>query len=181
MNRRALLGAAATIAAASLAPRKATAAAAIRPPGALARGDFERACIGCYRCAEVCPPLAIQFPPVLGLAEALPYLDTRARACVLCMKCTVVCPTGALEPVAPAEVKMGVPQLHRDRCLTWSGTGNCRLCHEVCPYPERAVELVGPQLAPLFHPEGCVGCGLCEEACPEEARAIRIVPKDASK
>lgn len=185
MKRRALLGAAVTAAAAALAPRRALAAKAIRPPGALPPSEFERACIGCYRCAEVCPPLAIQFPPVLGLSAALPFLDTRARGCVLCMKCTQVCPTGALEPIADqpatiaAEVKMGVPELHRDRCLTWSGTGNCRLCHEVCPYPERAVELVGPKLAPLFHPNGCVGCGLCEEACPEEARAIRIVAKGA--
>jgi NAD-dependent dihydropyrimidine dehydrogenase PreA subunit len=38
------------------------------------------------------------------------------------------------------------------------------------------VELVGPRMAPLFHPEACVGCGLCEEACPEEAQAIRIRP-----
>jgi ferredoxin-type protein NapG len=181
VNRRALLCAGAGTLAAALAPHQTRAAAAIRPPGALAAPEFERACIGCYRCAEVCPPLAIQFSPRLGLSEALPYLDTRAHACVLCMKCTRVCPTGALAPVEAdaetiaAQVRMGVPVLHRDRCLTWSASGNCRLCHEVCPYPERAVELVGPRLAPLFHPEACVGCGLCEEACPDQARAIRIV------
>jgi NAD-dependent dihydropyrimidine dehydrogenase PreA subunit len=38
------------------------------------------------------------------------------------------------------------------------------------------VALVGPQQAPHFTPEQCVGCGLCEEACPEQARAIRIIP-----
>lgn len=182
MKRRTLIGAAVSAAAAALVPRRARAGEPIRPPGALKPGDFERACIGCYRCAEVCPPLAIQFPPRLGLEEAVPYVDTRARGCVLCMQCTNVCPTGALQPIAArseviaVEVRMGVPQLHRDRCLPWSGTGNCRLCHEVCPYADRAVELVGPQLGPLFHPDACVGCGLCEEACPSEARAIRIVP-----
>ena len=98
------------------------------------------------------------------------------------MACTEACPTGALAriPAIPervaAEVRIGVPVLDRKTCLPWSGEGVCRLCAYVCPMGSRAVELVGPQQAPLFHPEGCVGCGLCEEACPEEARAIRIAP-----
>ncbi len=184
MNRRTLIGAAITAVAAAIAPKKARAEARIRPPGALQPGAFERACIGCYRCAEVCPPLAIRFPARLSGQEAIPYLDTRDRACILCMKCTEVCPTGALTPISPElkvmaeQVRMGVPKLKRDRCLPWSGAGTCRLCHEVCPYADAAVELVGPQLAPQFHAEACVGCGLCEEACPEEAQAIRIVPEE---
>jgi ferredoxin-type protein NapG len=187
MKRRVFIGGALTAAVLSLSPKKAHANEKVRPPGALPDGGFERACIGCYRCAEVCPPLAIKFPPVWGLEGALPYLDTRDRGCVLCMKCTQACPTGALEPTAAepevvfAKVRMGVPKLARNRCLPWSGAGNCRLCHEVCPYPDRAVELVGPQLGPLFHPEACVGCGLCEEACPDQARAIKIVVEEKKK
>lgn len=182
MNRRELVGAIAAVLALSLASRKANARPRLRPPGALERGAFEQACIGCYRCAEVCPTTAIRFPSGLSVDAALPYLEPREAACVLCMQCTQVCPTGALlplaaEPVAVQQaVRIGVPVLTRSRCLPWSGAGVCRLCFDVCPYPNSAVELVGGRLGPLFHPEACVGCGLCEEACPDGAHAIQIVP-----
>jgi ferredoxin len=183
VNRRKLIGAlAAAIGLGVLPRRKATAAARLRPPGALDRGAFEQACIGCYRCAEVCPTTAIRFPSPARLDAALPYVEPRDAACVLCMQCTLVCPTGALLPLVaelPAmqkSVKMGWPKLTRPRCLPWTGAGVCRLCFEVCPYQGSAVELVGEQLGPLFHAEACVGCGLCEEACPDGAHAITIVP-----
>jgi NAD-dependent dihydropyrimidine dehydrogenase PreA subunit len=76
--------------------------------------------------------------------------------------------------VIAREVHIGTPKLNRAQCLPWTGQGVCRLCYQVCPYPDRAVEVVGPQKAPLFHPEACVGCGLCEEACPDAAHAITI-------
>lgn len=167
MKRRVFIAA---VAATALLPARARPSPRIRPPGALAPDEFESACIGCWRCAEVCPPKAIRFE------GGLPVVDTHERACTLCMKCPSVCPTGALTPVPAEAVRMGTPVLDRKACLPWSGTGNCRLCHLVCPYPDQAVELVGAQAAPLFHPEACVGCGLCEEACPDIARAIRIEP-----
>lgn len=183
MNRRRLIGAIAAAVTLGLVPqRKARASTLLRPPGALARGVFEQTCIGCYRCAEVCPTTAIRFPTGLSLEAALPYLEPRAAACVLCMQCTQVCPTQALKPLVAEPhavqqtVKIGQPKLARNRCLPWTGSGVCRLCFEVCPYQGSAVELVGEQLGPLFHPEGCVGCGLCEEACPDGAHAIQIVP-----
>lgn len=183
MNRRGLIGALAAAVALAAVPKKARASAKkIRPPGALPPGAFEQACIGCFRCAEVCPTTAIRFPSVLSLETAVPHLELGDRACVVCMKCTNVCPTGALKPI-PAqpeviarEVRMGVPKLERSTCLPWTGKGVCRLCYQVCPYPDRAVELVGPQKAPLFHAEACIGCGLCEEACPDSARSITIEP-----
>ncbi len=183
MDRRALIGALAAAIGLGLVPRRAAQARPrLRPPRALAPGAFEDACIGCYRCAEVCPTKAVRFPSAFGRDAALPYVEPRDAACVLCMKCTQVCPTGALLPLAAdvervfAEVRMGTPVLARQRCLPWTGAGVCRLCFEVCPYPNRAVELVGAQLGPLFHPEACVGCGLCEEACPDGAHAIVIQP-----
>jgi ferredoxin-type protein NapG len=183
MKRRALIGAIAAALTLAVVPRRARAhARRIRPPGALKPGAFEQACIGCFRCAEVCPTTCIRFPSTFSLDQATPYIDTGDRACVLCMKCTQVCPTDALVPlkvdpdVIFKSVRMGTPVLTRSKCLPWNNTGVCRLCYQVCPYPDRAVELVGPQKAPLFHPDACVGCGLCEEACPELAQAIRILP-----
>ena len=180
-RRRVLLGLAAA-AAVSLVPRRSRAAHRIRPPGALPPGTFEKTCIGCFRCAEVCPPKCIDFTSSLSADSGTPTLDLRAKACTLCMRCTQVCPTDALQPIVAerdavaARVRMGTPQLDRKRCLPWSGGGSCSLCFQVCPYPDRAVELVGLNAGPLFHPEACVGCGLCEEACPSLARAIHIEP-----
>lgn len=184
MNRRGLIGAAAAAIALAVVPKKVKASPQpkLRPPGALPRGAFEQACIGCFRCAEVCPTKVIRFPSALSLEVATPHLDFADRACVLCMKCTQVCPTDALVElkadgeVVAKEVRIGVPKLTRSACLPWTGQGVCRLCYQVCPYPDKAVEVVGPQKAPLFHAEACVGCGLCEEACPENARAIIIEP-----
>ncbi len=187
MNRRRLIGALAAAALLGVVPKRARAHArpAIRPPGALPAGAFEQACIGCFRCAEVCPTRCIDFSSRWSLDAALPELHLSERACVLCMKCTEVCPTEALSKIAAdsaviaTAVKMGTPRLTRSKCLPWNGSGVCRLCYQVCPYPGKAVEVVGPQLAPLFHAEACVGCGLCEEACPDVAQAIVIEPLGA--
>lgn len=184
MKRRALIGAVAAAISLAVVPKRARAQRRVlRPPGALPPGAFEQACIGCFRCAEVCPTRVIRFPGVLSLDTATPRLETADRACILCMKCTEVCPTPALTPIAADRevvartVRIGVPVLTRSQCLSWNGRGVCRLCYQVCPYPDLAVEVVGPQKAPLFHAEACVGCGLCEEACPESAQAIKIEPK----
>jgi ferredoxin-type protein NapG len=182
VNRRGALALAVGALGGLLSRRPRAATPRLRPPGALPPGAFERACIGCFRCAEVCPTRAIRFPGGPGLDAGYPFLALREAACVLCMACTEVCPTGALARISAradhvrAKVRIGAPALDRRACLPWNGQGVCRLCAYVCPVGSPAVELVGPQQAPLFHPEGCVGCGLCEEACPDEARAIRIVP-----
>ncbi|MFO0596773.1 MAG: 4Fe-4S dicluster domain-containing protein [Myxococcaceae bacterium] len=183
MKRRAIIGAVAAAIALAVVPKKARGnPKKLRPPGALPPGPFEQACIGCFRCAEVCPTKVIRFPSALSLETATPHLELEDRACVLCMKCTQACPTDALKELAldrdviAKEVRIGVPVLNRAQCLPWTGRGVCRLCYQVCPYPEKAVEVVGPQKAPLFHADACVGCGLCQEACPESAQAIVIAP-----
>lgn len=183
MNRRRVIGAVAAALTLALVPKKARGnEKKLRPPGALPPGAFEQACIGCFRCAEVCPTKVIRFPSALSLDTATPHLELDERACVLCMKCTDACPTDALKTlkadpdVIAKEVRIGIPVLTRSKCLPWTNRGVCRLCYQVCPYPDRAAEVVGPQKAPLFHADACVGCGLCEEACPETAQAIVIEP-----
>lgn len=155
----------------------------LRPPGALPAGAFERACIRCYRCAEVCPVKAIRFDSSLDPRTTdTPFIVAAERACIACMECTQVCPTDALRPIAnepetiARHVRLGVPVLSKGKCLAWTGKGICRLCYYVCPYPDRAVSLEGVRQGPRFDPDACIGCGLCEEACPETARAIRIEP-----
>lgn len=157
----------------------------LRPPGAAVGPDFSRRCIRCLRCAEVCPPKAIRFDSTPDLAGSdTPYIDARERACTLCMKCTQVCPSGALTAIeADPEnvqrvVRMGRPELYKEKCVAWTRTGECRACYYICPYADSAVRLEGPLLGPAFDRDSCVGCGQCEEVCPEAARAVRIIPRE---
>src|SRR5689334_17468641 len=77
VNRRGVLGLVAGAVAGLLARRPGPAAATLRPPGALPPGAFERACIGCFRCAEVCPTRALRFPGGAGLHAGHPFLALR--------------------------------------------------------------------------------------------------------
>ena len=160
----------------------------LRPPGAAPGSEFERRCIRCFRCAEVCPVAAIRFDSTLDLRGSdTPYIDSRQQPCVLCMACTTACPTGALTPIADdipaiaATVRMGTPVLSKARCIAWNGRGECNACWQVCPLPDVAVTLVAdPRQGPEFDVDKCVGCGLCEHACPQRARAITIRPRGTS-
>jgi ferredoxin len=146
-------------------------------PGALADKDaFERACIGCGLCGEVCPPRCVEFKQREGGSGVnTPYIDPAKKACILCNKCMEICPTDALTITPRREIDMGIAQIDRAACYPWVDEGICGACVVICPLGEHAI---GFEFANIYKPavrEGCVGCGLCVEVCPEPSLPIYIV------
>ncbi|MGM0578127.1 MAG: 4Fe-4S dicluster domain-containing protein [Myxococcota bacterium] len=154
----------------------------LRPPGALAEGAFEDACLRCFKCGSACPNDCIDF---FGLRDGLdkaftPYVRARERGCTLCGDCADVCPSGALKPFEAtrdgwkADVKMGEARLNEGLCYSYAGR-TCGACYRACPLAGEAIT-IGVFEQPTVHPEACVGCGLCEQACLHLPQAIRVIP-----
>jgi len=104
--------------------------AVIRPPGALAEGDFLRRCIKCGECMRVCPTNVIHPALLESGLEGLwsPILLARIGYCEYnCVLCGQVCPTGAIEALTVDRkigkgafrkpVKIGTAFYDRGRCL----------------------------------------------------------------
>lgn len=150
----------------------------IRPPGALAESDFLSKCERCRKCVEVCPVDAI-FPagPDRGPElEMTPMLNVISRACVMCddVPCASACPTGALEPVARDEIRIGLAVVLSNLCLNRRGE-SCDACVPACPYPEKAL-VTGPDHVPMVDESFCTGCGQCAQACRAFPKAIHVGP-----
>jgi formate hydrogenlyase subunit 6/NADH:ubiquinone oxidoreductase subunit I len=95
-------------------------------PGALPDiEEFNRACIGCGLCGEVCPPRCVLFEQREG-GDGLntPYIDPAKKACILCNKCMEVCPTDALTITPIREIDMGIAQIDRAACYPWGLRGD---------------------------------------------------------
>lgn len=149
----------------------------LRPPGALSPDErFLEACTGCGDCVPVCPVECIVMVPD-GAGRALPAIDPSYRACQLCsnLPCIPACGDGALLPVdGPEQIRIGIARVDPRRCVTFRGEA-CDACHRACPYPDRALMVIGGR--PLVGSGACTGCGLCEAACPEAPKAIVVIPE----
>jgi ferredoxin len=169
----------------------------LQPPGGL-ENDLTSRCIRCGACVRACPTGGLQ--PALAEAglEGLwtPVLAPRLGYCdYSCNACGQVCPVQAIPPLSLDEKRqqvIGVAAIDRDRCIAWSGQGECIICEEMCPVPQKAVYLEEADVAGrdgqtrqtrrglLPHVEAgmCIGCGICEYRCPVVGpAAIRVYAK----
>jgi MauM/NapG family ferredoxin protein len=160
----------------------------IRPPGVGDEGEFLARCLRCSQCMKVCPTSGLQPALLEAGLEGLwtPRLVSRLGYCDYgCNACGQICPSGAIPPLDLArkrEAVIGVAVIDRDRCLPWADGVECIVCEEMCPTPEKAIELQteggdgnsGVQ-KPIVIADRCIGCGICEHQCPVEGEsAIRI-------
>ena len=167
----------------------------LRPPGALAEGDFLAACVRCGLCVRDCPY------PTLSLADigtdvpvGTPYFIARRVPCEMCddVPCVKACPTGALDPALTNidDARMGLAVLvDEETCLNMQGL-RCDVCQRVCPLINEAITLERQHnvrtgahaiFIPTVHSDKCTGCGKCERACVLDKAAIRVFPRHLAK
>lgn len=165
--------------------------ALIRPPGARENNLLSK-CIRCAECSRACPTSAIQ-PAILeaGL-EGLwtPVLVPRIGYCdYSCNACGQVCPVEAIPRLTLEEKReqvIGQAYINTDRCLPWADQQPCGVCEEMCPVPDKAIELDEIEIRnadgqvirlqrPVMIRDRCIGCGICEFKCPVNGEAaIRV-------
>lgn len=182
---------------------------AVMPPGAVDFERFSSKCTACQLCVSNCPgnvlkPAALQY----GIGGFLqPRLDFDSGMCEFdCTVCSEICPSGALTPLTQKEkqqVRLGVAEFNRSRCVVSTDHTNCAACAEHCPTGavhmvslkrgapgggrgggdahDRDKRNVGNNLRiPQVEPELCIGCGACEFVCPvrpEKAIIVRGLKK----
>jgi translation initiation factor RLI1 len=88
---------------------------------------------------------------------------------------------------------IGKAEIDRNRCLPWAENQACIVCEEMCPIPEKAIELEVVEVRtvdgetitlqrPRVIPHLCIGCGICEYKCPASgAAAIEVSAHEGSR
>jgi MauM/NapG family ferredoxin protein len=145
----------------------------LRPPGALAEGEFRDACTKCGDCETACPHAAIRPAPArLREAEGTPFIDPIEAPCLLCedLPCISACEAGALRPEAPAA--LGTARIQTLDCLNQLGSP-CSVCAERCPVPGAITLHEG---MPVIEAPLCTGCGICQNVCPAPHNAVVLLP-----
>lgn len=168
---------------------------ALRPPGALPEAAFERACVRCGQCTQVCPYQTLKLATLVSpRAAGTPYFVARDVPCEMCedIPCVKACPSGALDPQLTDidQARMGLAVLlDQENCLNWQGL-RCDVCYRVCPRIDKAITLVlqhnertgkHAKFLPTVHSDFCTGCGKCERACVLEQAAIKVLPLELAR
>ncbi len=163
-------------------------ARALRPPGALAEGDFLGSCVRCGLCVDACPFGTLHLAATAGPAQpGTPFFVARDTPCFMCddVPCQRACPTGALGSKALAidDARMGLAALtHPERCYSFIGASRCDSCWRACPLQDTAIVMKrgatsrGGFFTPTVDAAVCTGCGLCEKRCIAEPAAITVAP-----
>jgi MauM/NapG family ferredoxin protein len=165
----------------------------IRPPGTSEEQLLSR-CIRCGECIRVCPTGGLQPSLSADDWEGLwtPILIPRLGYCdYSCNSCGGVCPTGAIPNLSLSEKRqkvLGVACIDQKRCIPWADGLDCIVCEEMCPIPQKAIQLEARTvktshgetttvLCPTVVQDLCIGCGICEQQCPLDGEAaIRVYP-----
>ena len=158
----------------------------IRPPGVRESNpdilDMTK-CIRCSECMRACPTNALQ-PAVFDAGIqgfGSPLLVPRLGYCDFsCNTCGQICPVQAIPPLSLEEKQsqvIGKAYIDENRCIAWSDHQECIVCEEMCPLPEKAIQLeekdvwavdnsVTKVKLPHVLRDRCIGCGICEYKCP---------------